>query len=532
MGNGDSRRREAAGITRSAARVGEATMLSRVFGLARDTAFAALFGTGFVADAFNLAFLIPNVFRRLVGEGNINPAFVPVFTEIRERRGAAAAAMFLRRLNGALLGFCLALVSLGIAFAPWIVGLYAHDWNATPGDFSLAVGLLRLLFPYLLLAGAAALASAAMNALRSFALPALAPVVLNVGFLFGALAALAFDTLSARIVAFAVGGLLGELGSWWILFPRMRSLGLPLGAEWAPRDADVRRVAALMIPGALALGVTQVNLFVDTLLALRMEEGTLTALRLGNRVMLLPLGVIGVAVSTTALPTLSLHAAGDDRRAVLDTMAHSLQLLLALLIPAAVGLVLLSEPIVKLLFEYGAFSAERSTPMTAAALLFCTLGLPAYGLVKGLAQGFYSVQDTRTPVRIAVVAMLANVALNLALMKPLGLRGLALATSLAAWLNAWLLSRALRRRLGPLPPGSLWPSLRSTLAASAALAGGCLAGLRLAALVPAPEPLARVITVGAAMLLGLGAFIAAGKALRHPELDEVLAALLRRRVAR
>jgi putative peptidoglycan lipid II flippase len=507
-------------------------MLSRVFGLARDTAFAALFGTGFVADAFNLAFLVPNVFRRLVGEGNINPAFVPVFTEIREKRGAAVGAAFLRRLNGALLGFCVALVSLGVAFAPWIVRLYAHDWGANPDDFSLAVHLLRLLFPYLLLAGGAALASAAMNALLSFSLPALAPVVLNVGFLAGALAALCFDTLSERIVAFSVGGLLGEIGAWFILFPRMRQLGLPIGVEWAPRDPDVRRVAALMIPGALALGVTQVNLFVDTLLALRMEEGTLTALRLGNRVMLLPLGVIGVAVSTTSLPMLSRHAAGDDRQAVLNTLAHSLRLLLALLVPAAVGLVLLSGPIVTLLFEYGEFSAERSTPMTAAALLFCTLGLPAYGLVKGLAQGFYSVQDTRTPVRIAVVAMVANVALNLALMRPLGLRGLALATSLAAWINAALLARALRRRLGRLPAGSLLPSVWRTLGASAALAAGCLAGLRLAAALPAPEPLSRALSVGTAMLLGLVAFGAAGKALRHQELHEVLAALLRKRASR
>jgi putative peptidoglycan lipid II flippase len=457
---------------------------------------------------------------------------VPVFTEIREKRGPAVAAAFLKRLNGALLGFCVVLVAMGIAFAPWIVRLYAHDWDAEPEDFGLAVGLLRLLFPYLLLAGGAALASAAMNALRHFAVPALAPVVLNVGFLLGAWAALAFDTLPERIIAFAIGGLFGELAAWWILFPKMRALGLPIAAAWAPKDPDVKRVAALMIPGALALGVTQVNLFVDTLLALRMEEGTLTALRLGNRVMLLPLGVIAVAVSTTALPTLSLHAAEDNRQAVLETLAHTLRLLLTLLVPAAVGLVLLAEPIVALLFQYGEFSAERSTPMTAAALLFCTLGLPAYGLVKGLAQGFYSIQDTRTPVRIAVVAMVANVALNLALMKPLGLRGLALATSLAAWLNAALLARALRHRVGPLPEGSIGPSTVRTVLASAALGVGCLLGLRLGSLVPAPEPVSRALAVGTAMLLGVAALLGAGKALRHQELDEVLVALRGRGSAR
>jgi putative peptidoglycan lipid II flippase len=421
------------------------------------------------------------------------------------------------------------LVAAGMLLAGPIVRLYAHDWGAHPADFRLAVDLLRLMFPYLLFAGGAALSAAALNARRHFAVPALAPILLNVFFLLGAAAALAWDTLAERVTAFAWGGLAGGLAAWLAQVPKMRELGLPAGAEWRPADPDVRRVGALMVPGVIALGVTQVNLFVDTLLALRLEEGSLTALRLGNRVMLLPLGVIGVAVSTAALPALSERAAERDRRALLDTLAHTLRLLNTLLVPAAVGLVILAGPIVALLFQYGEFSAERSTPMTAAALLFYSLGLPAYGLVKGLAQGFYSVQDTRTPVKIAAVAMVANVVLNLLLMGPLGLRGLALATSLSAWLNVALLARRLSARVGPLPRGAVAASAGRTLAASAALAAGCLAGLRLAAAVPGPEVLARPLPVALGMALGLAAMLAAFRLLRHGEMDEILASLPARR---
>jgi len=517
-------------VTRTAARVGAATMLSRLFGLGRDTAFAVLFGTGFVADAFNLAFLLPNVFRRVVGEGNLNPAFIPVLTEIRERRGAEAASRFLRNALGMLLVTLVGLVVLGILLAEPLVRLYAHDWQESPGDLAFAVALLRLLFPYLLFAGGAAFAGAALNAVRHFALPALAPILINVFFLAGAAAAAPLGGLESRAFVFSVGGLAGGLAAWVVMFPKMRELGLPTGPSWAPADPDVRRVGALMVPGLVALGVTQINLFVDTLLALRLDEGSLTALRLGNRVTFLPLGVVGVAVSTAALPALSLRAARDDRTALLDTLAHTLRLLLTLLVPATVGLVLLAGPIVALLFQYGEFSADRSTPMTAAALAYYALGLPAYGLVKGLSQAFYSVQDTRTPVRVAAIAMLANVALNLALMGPLGLKGLALATSLAAYLNVAMLAGSLRRRVGPLGAGDLLRAFGRTVVASAALAGGSLLGLTVAAQVlPGGSFGARVAAVGAAIVAGLALLVAAYRLLGHREMAEILESLPGRR---
>ena len=517
-----------AAVTRSATRIGAATMLSRVFGLARDTCFAILFGTAFVADAFNLAFLLPNFFRRIVGEGNLNPAFIPVFAQVRERGGDEAAAQFLRRVLGALLVVLVALCAIGMLAASPLVRLYAHDWESDPEGFAFAVRLLRILFPYLLFAGGAALASAALNARRHFAVPALAPILINVCFLLGGLAALAFDTLEDRAVAFAWGGLAGGLGAWIVQLPQMRTLGLPIGPAWGPGDADVRRVAALMLPGFVALGVTQLNLFVDTLLALRLEEGSLSALRLGNRVMLLPLGVVGVAVSTASLPALALRAARADRTALLDTLSYTLRLLLTLLVPAAVGLVLLAEPITALLFQYGEFTAERSTPMTAAALAFYALGLPAYGLVKGLAQGFYAVQDTRTPVATSAISMIANVILNLALMGPMGLRGLALATSIAAWLNVALLFARLAGRVGPVAAGPLRASALRTVAGSAVLAAGCgLGSLATGSLGDAPW--ARAAQVAVPIAGGLAGLWLAYRLLGHHEMDEIARSLPGRR---
>ncbi len=523
-------RPETSRVTRDATVFGLATLLSRFFGLARDSVFAVLFGTGFVADAFNLAFLVPSFFRRVVGEGNFNPAFVPVFAEIWERRGPDDAKLFLRRVTGVFLVILGAMTAAGILLAEPLVRLYAHDWANQPGDLQFAVLLLRIMFPFLFFSGCGALASAALNARGRFLVSALAPILLNVFFLASAAAVFVTDSIHARAICFTIGGCLGGFAAWVVQFPEMRRIGLPLGMNWAPGDADVRRVGALMLPGFLALGVTQLNSLVDTIVALRLEPGSLTALRLGNRVMLLPVGVIGVAVSTASLSMMSRKAAEGDRQGLLDTLDHTMRLLTTLLVPATVGLVLLAEPIVRLLFQYGEFSAERSTPMTTSALVFYSVGLPAFGLVRGLAQAYYAVQDTKTPVRVGALSVVANVVFILLLIQPMGLAGLALSTSLAGFVNAGVLFALLPKRVGAYDPGPLLRSTGRTIAASAALGISAAAGQAAArAVFPAESLAGRIGVVALAMVFGLAALLAAFRVMRHEERREILGSLAARR---
>jgi putative peptidoglycan lipid II flippase len=386
------------------------------------------------------------------------------------------------------------------------------------------------MFPFLFFSGGGALASAALNARGRFLVSALAPILLNVMFLLGAAAALFTDSIHARAIFFTIGGSVGGLAAWVSQFPEMRKLGLPLGFEWFPRDPDVRRVGALMLPGFLALGVTQLNSLIDTMVALRLEPGSLSALRLGNRVTLLPVGVIGVAVSTASLSMMSRHAASGDPKKLLETLDHTIRLLVTLLVPATVGLVLLAEPIVQLLFQYGEFTADRSTPMTTAALVFYAIGLPGYGLVRGLAQAYYAMQDTKTPVRIGALSVVANLVFILILMKPMKLAGLALATSLASYVNAAFLFALLPRRVGPYGTGNLLRSTARTIAGSAALGIACLAGAALARTIfPGDAIVSRIAVVGCAIALGLAALVATLKALGHEELSEIEQALGRRR---
>lgn len=517
-------------VTKDATVFGLATLLSRFFGLARDTVFAILFGTGFVADAFNLAFMVPSFFRRVVGEGNFNPAFVPVFAEIWERRGEEDAKEFLRRVTGVFIVILGVMTLAGILASDLLVRLYAHDWKEHPGDLRFAVLLLQIMFPFLFFSGGGALASAALNARGKFLVSALAPILLNVLFLLGACAAFFTESIHSRAVWFTVAGCLGGLAAWVCQFPEMKRLGLPLGMKWMPQDPDVRRVGALMLPGFLALGVTQLNSLVDTMVALRLEPGSLSALRLGNRVTLLPVGVIGVAVSTASLSLMSRKAAEGDRQGLLETLDHTMRLLVTLLIPATVGLVLLAEPIVSLLFQYGEFSADRSTPMTTAALAFYALGLPGYGLVRGLAQAYYAVQDTKTPVRVGALSVVANIVFILIFMGPMRLSGLALATSLASYVNAGVLFFLLSRRVGAYDSGPLLRSTLRTGVASLALAAAAWGGMTVARfLFPGDDVVARLAVVGIAIVAGVGAMLFTFRVLRHEEMAEVLQALDARR---
>jgi putative peptidoglycan lipid II flippase len=511
-------------ITRSAGKMGIATSASRVLGLLRDTTFAALFGTSAVADAFNVAFLIPNFFRRLLGEGLMSAAFVPVYSEHLEKRPREQV----NRLANAALGdlaLGLGIVTIvGMIVTGALVAIYAPGWRGRPEQVDLTVRLTRLLFPYVLFVGMAALVQAILHASYRFTIPALSPVVLNLCFIAGALFLCPRfgPRLEDQVFGFAIGGLVGGLGQLLIQLPVLRQTGF----RWKPRvdfrSPEIREVLGLMVPGLFGLAVSQINMLVDSFLATFLASGSVTALRLGSRVSLLPLGIFGVAIAAAALPVLSHRAARGEPAALREILSHSTRMILFLLLPATVGLVVLREPIVRLLFVRGAFDAGESLRVTSEVLAFYALGLSAYGGVKVVAQVFYSLKDTATPVRVAALSVVANVVLNLLLMGPMGAGGLALATSIASAINMGVLLAILRKRIGRIGGAALLSSGLRMLAAS--LAMGAAAAVVYAALGPAlPEgrlvPLAA--RLGAAIAAGLVTYFGLAAILRMDEFSHL-----------
>jgi putative peptidoglycan lipid II flippase len=519
-------------ITRFASRFSGATIVSRIVGLARDVVFAAWFGTGMAADAFNVAFLIPNLLRRVVGEGAAQAAVVPVYADTLEREGDREARVLGLKLAGVSIVVLVGVALLGVLLSSPIVRAYAFGWRDEPEKMALTIRLTRVLFPFVIFAGLTALAGAILNTRGRFTVPALAPAVLNLCFVGAAFALSPFfgSRPEDRIYGFALGALIGGLLGIVIQMPQMSRVGA-LGLPRVDfRDPRIRLVGRLMVPGFFGLAVTQINMFVDTFLATLLSEGSVTALRLANRLMLLPLGVFGIAIASASLPTLSGMAARRDFRELVKTYAFSFRLILFVLVPASIGLIVLRTPIVRLIYEHGAFTADRSTPMTAGALLFYSIGLFAYGGVKSSNQVFYALKDTRTPVVIGAVAMLVNVGLNLALMGPLGLNGLALATSLAAAANLVILMVLLHRRLGGLDGRVLLKSVSRILLAASIMGGVCvLVSWGLPRFIDQTRLVGQLVLVAGAVAAGLAVYWVVARALGIEELSVVAGVLGQRR---
>ncbi len=458
-------------IAKSAGRISGATIVSRILGLGRDSLFAALFGTSYMGDAFNIAFLIPNFFRRVFGEGALNASYVPVYTHYLHQYGESEAVRFARKIFSVLVLILGVLVALGIIYAAPIVRTYAFGWRDNPEIYKLTIKLTRILFPYIFFVSLAALGAGTLNSRGYFGIPALAPAMLNVALITTSVALLKiYDHLNeTMVVIFSIGALIGGLLQIAIQIPHLVKTGHGIGFDPDFRDPGVRWVGKLMLPGLLTFAVTQVNTFVDTLLATTLPEGSVTALRLGNRIAVQPLGIFGAAITTAVLPTLSRHAAKKDTDKLLSDFVFSTRLILALILPSMVLLLLLARPIVRLLFERGAFTASRSTPMTSSALIFYAFGLFAYGGSRSVIQAFYSMKDTLTPMKVAVVTVCTNVALDLILIRPLGLRGLALATSISGAVGLSLLVSWLRVKLGRVDGRQIWETVSKVMLASATM---------------------------------------------------------------
>lgn len=437
-------------LSRSGGIVGLMTLASRVLGFVRDQTLAVAFGAGASMDVFLVAFKIPNFLRRLFGEGAFAQAFVPVFTEYRETRSRAALVELAANVSGTFVVVLLVVSTLGVALAPLLVMLFAPGFTDDPSRYELAVRMLRITFPYLFFVCLLAYAGAMLNTFGRFAVPSFTPVLLNVSLIAAAL--LLAPRMDVPIVALAWGVLAAGVLQLALQLPFLARLGLLPRPRWGRRHEGVRRIVALMAPAVLGSSVAQINLLLDTVIASFLVAGSLSWLYYGDRLMEFPLGLLGVTLGTVILPRLSRgHALASetDFRATLD---WAIRLVLVLGLPAAVGLAVLAEPLVATLFGYGEFTPEDSR-LTAWSLIAYASGLPAFLAIKVLAPAFFARQDTRTPVRIGIVALVSNMAYNLLLVVPmvqLGFAaphvGLALATSLSAWQQAITLYVTLGRR--------------------------------------------------------------------------------------
>jgi len=467
-------------LFRSTVTVGGMTGISRILGLVRDIVIARAFGAGMGADAFFVAFKIPNFLRRLFAEGAFSQAFVPVLSEYKTRRDHAEVRRLVDNVVGVLGGVLFLVTLLGVLAAPLLVMIFAPGFLQDQAKFDLASAMIRVTFPYILFISLTALAGGILNAYGRFAVPAFTPALLNLC-LIAAVLWLA-PRLAEPVTALAWGVLLAGGVQLAFQLPYLRSLGLLPRPRLGLRHEGVRRVARLMVPGIVGSSVAQINLLLDTLIASFLVTGSVSWLYFSDRLVEFPLGVFGIALATVILPALSRRHAEDAPEAFFATLDWALRLVMVIAVPAAVALMALAGPMLVTLFHYGAFDLE-DVAMARLSLMAYALGLLGFILVKVLAPGFYARQDTRTPVRVAIAALVANMVLNVVFVVPMVYwdvpgphAGLALATSLAAFLNAGLLLQRLRRDAGFRPaPG--WGGLLGRIATASLVMGLLLWGL-------------------------------------------------------
>jgi putative peptidoglycan lipid II flippase len=454
---------EKAHVTRAAVVVAAATLLSRILGFVRDMLIAWFFGAGFQSDAFFVAFRIPNFLKRLFAEGSLSMAMVSIFTEIMVKKGRKDAYDFAGSALK-LLSVILALASLlGILLTPLIVRLLAPGFLSHPDKLSLTILLTRWMFPYVFFIGMTALCMGVLNALGHFAAPALSPVLLNIAMI-GAMLWIS-PHMNEPIAGLASGVVIGGFLQLALQAPFLIKKGICQAKKVRWRHPGIKKVGLYMLPMVFGAAAYQVNVLVGTFLASFSREGSVSYLYYADRLVQFPLGIFAVALSTAVLPTLSRQAIAGDLTAVKETFDYSLKLVFFTIVPAMTGLVVLREPLVRLLFERGQFNADAAS-LTASAFLYYGIGIWAFAAVRVVVSVFYAIQDTVTPVKTALASVLANLVLGSLLMIKMGYRGIALSTSIASMINFYLLLRGLTLKLGGLELRSLAVSVAKTVVSS------------------------------------------------------------------
>jgi putative peptidoglycan lipid II flippase len=510
---------------RAAGLVSGLTLLSRVLGLVREQVFAALLGAGLHADAFQIAFRIPNLLRDLFAEGTLSAAFVPVYARALAEEGRPGAHRLSSRLLTLLAALLGVVVAAGIVFAAPLVAVLAPGFRAVPGKAELTVRLTRVMMPFLPLVSFAAVAMGMLNAEERYGPPALAPAMFNlVAILWGgALWTMGFP-LEQVAFGWAAGTLLGGAAQLLVQLPSLRRMGWSFVPQWAPTDPGIRRIAGLMAPATVGLAAVQINIFVNSYFA-SFEPGGVAWLNYAFRILYLPIGIFGVALGTIATTGLARRAAAGDLEGLSATLGQSLFMLAFLTLPATAGLMVLGVPIVRLLYEHGRFAATDTTN-TAAALLAYSIGLLAYTGVKVLAPAFYALGKPRVPLLASALAVVTNVVINLLFFTRVGFRAVALGTAVGSLANVAVLLVAFERGVGGLHRRG-WPiRLLRIIGATAVMAlVTWLLAQMLEAWLGSHGLVAQLATGLLPVLVGILVYGLAAYALKVPEAGAVVALL-------
>ena len=513
-------------LGRAIAVVGGFTMLSRLLGFARDMAMSRILGAGPVADAFFIAFKLPNFFRRLFAEGAFASAFVPLFAAEHARGGIAEAAAFAREAQAALLAVLLPFTALAILAMPVVVALIAPGLRDTPQTIAWAIDFGRIAFPYLVFISLVSLYGGALNGLERFGHAAATQMLLNVVLLV-ALFALS-PVLPNPGYALAIGVIIAGIVQWLWLLDACRRAGLSMMPRWPTLSPRIRRMLALILPSAIGAGAFQINAMLDVVWASFMADGAISVLYYADRINQLPLGVVGIAIGTSLLPLLSRQLRDGSTDAAMANQNRAIEFGLLFSLPAAAALCVAALPIMATLFEGGKFGPAEST-RAAAALVAYAIGLPAFIMVKALATGFYAREDTRTPLFIALASIALNIALNGVFLWATDLQhvGVALASSLSGWLNALLLGWVLIGRRHLIADARLKSRAWRMLAAALAMGLGLWLALHHAGHVFATPGLARWLALAALCAGGAAVYGLIGAGLGIVRVSEI-GALLRR----
>ena len=443
-------------IARAATTIGTGTFLSRILGFLRDMVIANFFGAGMAADAFFVAFRIPNLWRRLVGEGSLTISFIPVYTEYLTQKSEEETRK-VTHIAFTIAGVILSILTLlGILFSPILIRIIAPGFIQIPEKFQLTVTLNQIIFPYLFFMGLFALCMGILNSQRHFFAPAIAPIFLNISIIVSVF--LFYHTFKIPVMTLALGVLAGGVIQFLFQLPFLWKRRITFRFNFNFRHPAIKRIGLLMVPGLIGTAVYQINVFIDTIFASFLPSGSVSYLFFADRLMEFPLGIFAIAIGVASLPSLSGLASQGKMEELKETLSFTFRLVSFISVPAMVGLIALKTPIVNLLFQRGLFDYS-ATEKTAFALLFYSVGLWAIAGARTIVPAFYSLQDTWTPLKIALICLGANIIFIGILIFPLKHGGLALATSLSSILNLILLFWKLNSKLGKIDMGKNIKSL-------------------------------------------------------------------------